>query len=393
VAPPTKTIFSSIIMNIIGVLGFLLSPLIVGHLVDGYNLSTAQAGYFIAFLMLGIMLSSITMFLIGVRLNQKLVRALALLVGALGYIMIGVLKDYYLLICLAAITGFAGGLLSSANFVFLSTTEKVSRNLSILMFLMTGVGAISLLGITQISSFFGSESIFFTFSIMHLLALPLVIFIEPVLKAVEVEYESVIGNGGNYSNKTLPWLCLIMFFFTYVAIGAFWPYAERLGITAGLSPEKIGVLLGFGLILTLLGCIVASCLAEHKGYNRPLSFALLVLGFIFIFLGFSTSPYTYVICILIFYFLWNMIDIFELGVLSSVAKEGRYVALAVALQAFGAMIGPMLGASLLAADLPLSAVMYTGAICICAVLALLVYVDFRQMRRVAMLHISPEGKL
>lgn len=370
-----RIIISSIILNIIGALGFLLAPLILGILVDGYGLSDAQAGYFISFLILGIMIGSITMYSIGVRLNQQLIRAGALLLGAVSFLMVGLLKEYYLLFGLAVVTGFAGGILSSANFILLSRTSNANKNFSLLMFLMTSVGAISFVCLTYVVSVFGSESIFLTFAIIYILALPLVLFIEPILKNALPALGNVLDAGKAAPVKHGPWLSLTVVFFTYLSIGAFWPYAERVGLASGLDAEQIGILLGSGLILTLIGCVVASKIGDGKRGANALRFALIALGLVFFIFGTVPIPYAYVICILVFYFLWNMVDIFELGVLSSQSQEGKHVALVPAFQALGGVMGPAVGASFLTLDWGLKSVMYFACISVFIAFSLLIYIN------------------
>lgn len=370
---PMRAILSSIFLNIIGVMGFVLTPLLVGNLIDGYGLSLAQSGYFITAFTFGITVSAVMMFLIGVRLNQKLVRVIGLLLSASGWLAIGAVKDYSLLLGLAAITGFGGGVLSSANFAFLSATAQADKNFSIFMFLMTSIGAICLVSFTLVASAFGSEFIFFTLAALHLFALPLTLCIEPILKTTHSESRDVPESVELPHGRGLLWACMLVFFFTYAAIGAFWTYAERIGIAAGLSSELVGTLLGAGIVLALAGCVAAFRIGERVGNRRPLIFLCISFSFIFVALGISSASYIYVICILLFYFQWNMIDIFELGTLNLISKGGRYAALVPAFQAAGGVAGPAIGASFLAFGWGLQSVMFFACVSICAALALCLY--------------------
>lgn len=371
-----RSIIASILLNIVGTLCFLLSPLIVGSLVEGnYNLSISQSGYFISALMLGITLSSIVFFFIGLRLNQRHIRTLGIGVGFFSFLLIGFFKNYTALIGLVALAGFGGGFLATANFTLLSRASNAGKNFSILLFSMTSIGIICTLGLLQIENLFGTEFIFFTLAIIFLLSLPLVLFIDPVL-ASEKSQQHISSTETYKYGKFTPWICLLMCFFTYVGVGAFWTYAERIGVSTGLTSELVALILSSGLILTLLGCVAAFYIGEWVDYTKPLILALATLVLIFILLGGTLQPFTYISYVLVFYFLWNMIDIFELATLSSMTQSGRYAALVPAFQAAGNMVGPAIGASLLSHGWGLKSVMYFASLSVSLVLIMSLYCNW-----------------
>jgi len=369
-----QAIWSSITLNIIGVVGLLIAPILVGSFVDGYGLSLAQSGYVFAIFTLGIALSSITMYLIGIHLNQKNLRIYALVFAIAGWVILGLVKDFQVLLIVSGVTGFGCGLMSSANFALLHTTAKPGKNFTILLFFITASSALSLLGATYIKQAFGDEAVFFALAIISALALPLIFFIPPALKFSEpATTELNDEDDGAYRNKPI-WLWLLMFFFTYVAFGVFWTYAERMGIEVGLSTEQVGTLFSVGIVLALLGSVVAYWLGERHGYARPLGAAFLTLGSIFITLALVPKAGPYIICILLFFFLWVMTDVLELGTLSSISKDGRYAALVPAFQAIGNVAGTSIGASLFALGLGFKSVMFLACGSIIFALILLYFV-------------------
>lgn len=110
-------------------------------------------------------------------------------------------------------------------------------------------------------------------------------------------------------------------------------------------------------MLALLGCIIAFWLSDRVGQARPLLVGLACMSFIFALLSADISAKIYLVGMLMFFLLWNFIDIFQLGTLSEIDHSGHYAALAPAFQSVGTALGPALSGWLLGSGWGLSDIM------------------------------------
>ena len=133
----------------------------------------------------------------------------------------------------------------------------------------------------------------------------------------------------------LPWLCLFAITAFYVCIGGFWAYIERLGVDRGLSTSFIALSLSLTTVFSLAGCFGAYWLSKRAGQSLPLVVAFGAIGVAVFMMGLVTTPVIYFAGLIVFQFLWNAADIYQLGTLSNIDRIGRYGALVPGAQGLG----------------------------------------------------------
>jgi hypothetical protein len=138
-------------------------------------------------------------------------------------------------------------------------------------------------------------------------------------------------------------LCLGAVALVYVAIGSYWAYAERMGITFGISATIVHHLLTASVLLSTIGCLAAFRLSRSVGQSRPLLGALALLAVVLLVHSASPHPVMYVVTLIVMQMCWNFIDIFQLGTLAIVDPSGRGAALVPAAQGVALAAGPAAG--------------------------------------------------
>jgi predicted MFS family arabinose efflux permease len=176
----------------------------------------------------------------------------------------------------------------------------------------------------------------------------------------------------------LPHLCLGAVFLFYISVGGLWAYIERIGRSGGLSETVVTASLSYTQLLSLLGCIVAGWLSGRVGQSRPLIVSLLFTAVAILSLSLGITTLSFIVVLCVFFFLWNAIDVYQLGTLSNIDHSGRYAAMVPAFQMTAAALGPAVAAGLLTWQANYRAVLIVAALCIFCATLLYSYVHFRQ---------------
>jgi len=381
-----KEIWTAILMGVVGLSAFLGMPVIVGALVEGYGLSEGQVGYHSATGMAGGIVAAILVSVLINRANRRTLLLAGLIIGIVSNALSALTSDFNQLLALAFASGIGGGMIYSLGIALLAGTEHTGKNFSILLFAQGVFGGIELFFLPQIAEVFSTAGVFMALAMAFVLMLPLVGFIG---KHSQLKEEALEQDNPLPSNKLAPWLALLSVFFFYIAVGSFWTYVERLGVSAKLNSDTITSALTIGNLLALIGCMAAYWLSERVGQAKPLLVGLACLAITFSVLGQNINEAIYLISMFTFFLLWNFIDIFQLGTLSQIGHSGRHVALVPAFQSIGTAIGPALSGALLANGWSLSGIMMLDSITtlIAFILFILVFImAFRGKKDVGASH-------
>jgi predicted MFS family arabinose efflux permease len=95
-------------------------------------------------------------------------------------------------------------------------------------------------------------------------------------------------------------------------------------------------------------------------------------------LAFEVSQLSYAGVLIVFFLVWNPIDIYQLGMLGNIDHSGRYVAMVPAFQGTANALGPVIGGLLLANDGGYQAVFLTVPFCMLVALAIYVFLGTAQ---------------
>lgn len=166
-------------------------------------------------------------------------------------------------------------------------------------------------------------------------------------------------------------LAAILVFF--VGIGAFWTYAGRLGVAAGLDATSVGRGLGLAGLAGIAGAFLPVWLQTRLGRVLPcvVGSAAMLFGAAGLHaLAEGPDAARYTLSTAAFMFGWYLVYPYQLGLLSLVDRDGRGSVLAAAVTGIGLGIGPAIAAPFAATDLRAAYVFAAAALVVATVLLL-----------------------
>ncbi len=333
---PRRVFWAQIALGLGSVIQILGMPIIVGALQDHWNFSATYAGYITSIDLAGMCIGAITTSAWAPRLNWKRYMTIAILLGAGANVLCLWFHTFGALAILRFAAGLASGAAYSSSLALLCHTIDTARGYSILIFAQVIANAIVLAAFPAIDDRWGPAGLFITIAIVLLATLLVVPYLP-------VRQPSVASQSTGAGRIVLPGLCLAAVAFVYIAIGSYWAYAERMGISFGIAPTIVHNLLTASVLLSSLGCIAAFRVSRSVGQSRPLLAALSLLAITLLTHSASTHAAMYVVTLGVMQICWNFIDIFQLGTLSVVDPTGRGAALVPAAQGVALAIGPAAG--------------------------------------------------
>ena len=340
--PESRRVFwAQIALGLGSVIQILGMPIIVGALQDHWGFSAPSAGYITSIDLAGLCIGAITTSAWATKVDWKWY---ATSVIGLGVVMNLLCVPFHTLAILCALrfgAGLASGAAYSSSLALLCHQADTAKGFSILIFAQVMANVIVLAAFPAIDDRWGPAGLFVSIAIVLVATLGVI----PGLPAHPTTTTREPPTGVRTAGAAmLSACCLGAVVFVYIAIGAFWAYAERMGIAFGLAPTVVHNLLTASVLLSTLGCLGAFRLSRSGGQSRPLLVALGLLSATM--LAHSASPHValYVVTLVVLQLCWNFIDIFQLGTLALVDPTGRGAALVPAAQGIALAIGPAAGA-------------------------------------------------
>jgi predicted MFS family arabinose efflux permease len=359
-------------------------PVILGSLVSGLGFTDEQIGWVGSAEYLGVLLGSVY---VSRKARSGRFRRLAL-----AGIAITVCADVATLgtktiaaFCIVRLIGGAGsGACYSASIACLSLARKPTRTFSILMVVMTIANSLELWWLPRVVNQWGTTGIYTFLAVSYVVPAVLLRLIPARITASDRPDEdtNTVSPIGAQSITRLAWLCLVGIVLFNVAATSFWAYAERIGEFAGMTVRMISKTLTICNLLGLAGSVAAYWMSRLWGQHRPqlVCFALMILAYGM--WGVNLTPRSYVMGVFLFFQVWAIVAVYQLGTLSKIDPSGHYIALVPAAQGVGQCVGPSLAGYLLARQLDFPEML--GAVTLFAVGCLLAYATvYLSLRRLS----------
>ncbi len=328
----------------LGPAAIILSPMLVGGVIDGFGFSEQQAGYIAAVEGLGLVLASLGAALWIRRVSWLKMLATALIATALLNVVSANLNDFVPLLVVRFCTGFTGGSIFALTVAALGDNRHPDRAFGIAQVVQGAMMFLAFAGAPYILKHWTVSGLFYMLagaSLLMLLALPRY----PSAGAVRVAPSGTGITSPNYTR--LIWIGLIASFLFFVSIFGFWAYLERIGQAAGLSIETIGLALGASQFAAIVGAGIAALASNRYGRTTPLALALVgQLLVLWLLVGQFTSV-TFYLGAGLFQALFVMANSYQLGVISKIDIRGNFLVLVTGFQGLGAAVGPGIAATLI----------------------------------------------
>jgi predicted MFS family arabinose efflux permease len=321
---------------------YLGLPLILGALADEYGFSNPQIGWIGAAENAGMLLGSISVSVLGRRASYRSLTAMGIAIALAGNgITLGT-TSFAAFCAVRLCTGIGSGICYSAAIAALSLTRQSARNFSIFVIVLVIANSLELWLIPDVVALWHAQGIY---AVLGLLFLPPALLIGFIPKGQEPTPGS--GHTKGVRERPLAWVCLLGVVLFCVAASAFYAYAERIGLSVGMSESSISNTLTLCNLFSLTGSMFAYALGQRWGQHRPQLGAILVMIGVYAAWAISLSVPGYIAGVLIFFEVWSMASVYQLSTLTEIDPSGRHVALIPAAQGIGQSAGPFLAGTLL----------------------------------------------
>jgi MFS transporter, DHA1 family, inner membrane transport protein len=325
-------------LGVVGSFFFMLLPLLVASLVrDGFM--EQPAGLVGSAPLAGMFIGSIVCAATLPRLRWNVVSFLALgtLAGA-NEASAHTLGSLEALLAVQFIAGFAGVVLMSVTFAYISRHSAPERYFALFIALQMAAGALATVFVERIAAAGGATGIFRFLALCALCAIPLSFLVPRRAPSTGQEVDVPAGAAGLIAS--IGGLAVLG---TQVIFGAgimvIWSYAARIGESHGISSVSVAQALSFSLLSSIVGALCASAIGRRFRVELSLGAGSMLMVIAAVLATSASSPGTFFLAIALFGFGWNFLPPFQLGIAADLDRSGRLVVLNIALVKLGYALG------------------------------------------------------
>ncbi len=334
---PLKFVIAVIAAQVIGGLVTQMSPLVVGGVIIGLELTEQQAGYvaFAEFVVLSITAIAIAPFL--PRLSYRPLCFCAAGVAVAAQVFSILLTDLNLVVTMRCFAGVGEGLVYAAS---LAAVASRSANPDKLYgYIQVTWAVLSTLLFTAggyLTDMFAHRGIY---GMIAGITLVLMIFLRWLPAGITAPTVAVNKN----RDAAPPWMGIVTLagiFIYLTASAAIYTFTAPLGERAGLTTNQIGYALTTGSAVGFSGAVLATWLNIRKGRAVPISVFSVAFSIIAIVLCVNTHPVVYVAALVlsVVFFYFSVPYLF--GLAAALDHQGRWAAAAGSAYLLGFAVGP-----------------------------------------------------
>lgn len=321
-----------------------LAPSLLGAMVDYQGLTIDVAGRLVSFNFWGGVLASVlALFMLhrpGWNLRLTMLGCL-LLVIATNLASIFSSESYPALVTIRLLNGMGAGLGFTVACVAVISTKRIERSYAVLYgspFLISGLG-LALLPLVYRAA--GIDGAFYAMAAVNLIAILLLPWF-PRTVAGGGQNPERAATGATSAPVALAGLMLLALLLYYAFNSGIWAYFERMGVAAGMTPERVGAILGPGMAAAIIGMVGASLLGDRMGYRKPIYVGVAAIMIATVaFLG-SPSELLFGIATAVFNASIPFVTPYMVAILALLVPSGMGVTAANIVTITGFAAGPML---------------------------------------------------
>ena len=328
---------------------YLALPLILGALTDLYGFSSRDIGWVGAAENAGLLVGSVAVSLLAKSGRFRLMMIAGILVAVGGNAITAGIHSFVPMAAIRFLTGCGSGICYSAGIACLSLMRQSARHFSIFIVVLVLMNSLELWQVPGVIAAIGLSGLYLAFGAAFFIPLLLMRAVPAVAASCTPASQAPAAatTTGGKGASSLAWWCLVAIVLFNVAASAFWAYSERIGASIGLSPQAVATTLTLCNLFSLTGSVLAYWLSLRWGQHRPQLVALAVMMAVFAMWSIDITAMGYVIGVLIFFEVWSMTQVYQLGTLNGIDRRGQYVALVPAAQGLGQSAGPFIAGLLL----------------------------------------------
>jgi len=333
---------SAILIGLIGALVIFITPGFLAIVAQKSGLDDAHLGYIAAWDINSMAVSvGLSTFALS-RLSWRWSVAAGLALIALGNLATAYAGTYHEIAAARVLAGAGEGIAIGFSFAALGRATNPDRAFAIYLVVGALFSSAFLYTLPAIQSAVSPQVLFITNAILTVAA-GLSIPAFPEGRRTE---EDVFAQGGRIDLRFATGALAGVFFY-FLAMGAMWSYAERIGSASGLAATTIAQGLSLGTIAGVVGATLAGLVPKRLGRSLPLALSGLVSVASFLMLLGHVPPTMFIASIIMLLFGWNFSQPLLSGICSEACDQGRVVCAMGSIQTFGTGLGPAAAAATL----------------------------------------------
>ncbi len=358
----------------------VIKPLLVGALIQEYLFTPPQAGFVAGIEMAGIGIAAFVVAALGGGWPRRRVIISGATLGILGSIVPMLTDAYWPILVARFVAGTGCGLIASIVLAVIGTTRDPDRTFG-LYYILTYVNSAMMVPVgLWVLSRYGVPG---GYAFLALVLAIAYITVHRVPERVGTQTRHADGTGLPPFPMTDGLLALGLSLLFWIGVGGIWAFVERLGTSAGLTPQGIGFVLTIGPLFSIAGALTASILHIRFGRFPILTIAISLAAVGATLLGPIQTSWTFAAGVLTISYVWSLFLAYMGGAMSAIDPSGRVIALSVTSQTIGMAVGPAT-AGLIASKIGYEGIALMGLACFIATLPLLMLLRMRQ--RPAVVH-------
>ncbi|EED34661.1 major facilitator superfamily protein [Luminiphilus syltensis NOR5-1B] len=333
------SLFSAILLGVIGAAVFIVQPGFVQGLVKYYHFSEQSAGYVASVEMWGIALTTLVIAVVVNRFSWRVILAVSIALMACGNFFSIFTDTPAVFASWRFVAGIGSGGLISLTFTIIGLTANPDRNFGYLIMAVLTFGALGLWVMPLALSIVGIPGVLLFFTLFTLLGLPFVRYL-PTSGDTHAQVETDAVDLPLWQRG----MAVTAMFLYFTGQGVVWVYLFLIGVEGGASEQQVANGLTLSQFLGIAGAFAAVLITIRFGRLTPITFGILGGIIPLFFLIGEMGALVYGVAVSVYNFAWNMTHPFLLAALASFDRKGTVVTHGVAAQMLGLAVGPAIAA-------------------------------------------------
>jgi predicted MFS family arabinose efflux permease len=336
-------LISAILIGLIGALVIFITPGFLAIVAQKSGLDDAHLGYIAAWDINSMAVSiGLSTFALS-RLSWRRSVGAGLALIALGNIATAFAGTFGEIAAARVLAGAGEGIAVGFAFAALGRATNPDRAFAIYLVVGALFSSAFLYALPNIQAAVSPQTLF----IINAIFTVVVGLTIPVFPEGRPTEDDVFAHGGRLDLRFASGALAGVFFY-FLAMGAMWSYAERIGTASGLAASTIARGLSLGTIAGVLGAGLAGVIPRGFGRSWPLALVGFVSVVSFLMLLGRVPPTLFIVAMIMLLFGWNFSQPLLSGICSEADAQGRVVCAMGSIQTFGTGLGPAAAAATLA---------------------------------------------
>ena len=328
---------------VVGTSFFTLAPVLVGALIDHMQLTVREVGLITSGELAGSALGSTLVLLYGRRLPARATLTFCLVLAGVANLATATSHHFSTITLFRVVAGVGGGISFAIVNAAAARARKPGHLFAAISIVQTMFGIVGFIGMPALISAIGLPAVFVVLGVSSLGC--------AIASAGRVTRAPIHGSTLRSSLSVTPRgaLLLVSLFATYLTSTAVWIHLERIGIAARLASEIITMGLSIGMIAGALGtCGATMLLIRADDTDRFVMGGAAIMALSTGLLLEAAAPAAYLVALSGFNGALALVTPLYLTKLAAEDSGNSRVLLAMLAIYLGLILGPLLGAGLVA---------------------------------------------